>query len=297
MIDTIRLISHNQSIISQFDVSTLKDPVYSSSKHGIISKGYLKRMTISKTDRTITIYGSLPKYFFGDNIQTLTFQQIKEAISKLSDELNIDLTDFNVCRVDLSTNFEMNTKVATYLNYLSEKSCHERKPYKSGIMFTSPARTLLFYDKLKEAKIKDDSKNLLRYELQLKSIWKDKKFSKMKVKDLFNETYFKKLLQYWIDQYKSIKTKQEALDLDALPQMGATDLERTLCCFFLIQNSDSPHNLLRELSKRCGIKESTYYKMTDRVFSNGELYQPTRKYLEELDSKIAEFKENYFETS
>jgi len=220
MIDSIKLLSHNQSLISRFNVSILQNVVNSDSKFGITSTGYLKRMKISKTDRKITISGSLAKYFFGDNIQTLTFQQIQEAFNKLSDELSIDLTDFTVCRVDLATNFEMNYKVKSYLNYLSEKSRHERKPYKNGLMFTAKARTLLFYDKVEEAKLKEDSRNLLRYEMQLKSVSKDKKFSKMKVKDLFNESYFKKLLQYWFDQYKSIHTKQEVLDLDVLPQMG-----------------------------------------------------------------------------
>ena len=69
------------------------------------TSGSLDNLRVNINEMSVTIKGSLAKYYLGNNFQTLSQKTTSEAIEKLSDDLNLDINLCKVSRIDLSTNF------------------------------------------------------------------------------------------------------------------------------------------------------------------------------------------------
>jgi hypothetical protein len=58
----------------------------------------------------------LAKFYLPDNTYTLNCNQVREAIEKLSDTLNIDFSEAKITRLDVSANL-LKINIADYLTY------------------------------------------------------------------------------------------------------------------------------------------------------------------------------------
>lgn len=154
-------------------------------------------------DNRLKIEGSLPKYLFGSNIETLSRTDLIKAIDQLSLEAGIDADAARVYRLDLAATLQMPAPVATYLPILGYLPRFTRTQHDStGVTYASKQRSITFYDKGEEA---GEGKNLLRIELKFKKRLKAQLGQAVFLSDLHSESLFKGLVDRWGNQYKAIQ--------------------------------------------------------------------------------------------
>jgi hypothetical protein len=69
----------------------------------------------------LSIEGSLCKFYHGDNFRTLEFGEVKKAIEKIEDFLEIPLTHGIIERLDFATNLNLDRPVVQYMDSLSNR--------------------------------------------------------------------------------------------------------------------------------------------------------------------------------
>ena len=138
------------------------------------TSGSLDNLRVNINEMSVTIKGSLAKYYLGNNFQTLSQKTTSEAIEKLSDDLNLDVNLCKVSRIDLSTNFITTHEPNIYYDYLGNLKRFNRLENPHSIDYRQKSKKLLFYDKVMWAKqthslipLEFQSKNVLRYEMVL----------------------------------------------------------------------------------------------------------------------------------
>ncbi len=232
MIDTIK----GYIEINQYNSLYFKELLKDSTKK-ITKNGYTKTINLSNFFITISFNkkrkptklsfnGSLPKFYQGNNIYHLDWNQTKDAIEMLSDNVGIDISKAILTRVDFGINIPVNHFVFEYTSCLLSFPRLGTMRFKDSVSFFTDvnSRSIIFYDKIKEVnkarreiiyKLPDDifKKNILRYEIQLKRNLKNKfRLKQVKVKDLFRPTIQKKLIEYWYNSY--LKVEKISLDTD-----------------------------------------------------------------------------------
>jgi hypothetical protein len=133
----------------------------------------------------IWLTGSLAKFYFGNNIQTLSRSDTARAIDGLSDALGESIGRARVFRLDIGQTFEMNQAPAAYWREFLTPARTRRQDYRlESLTFCNKRRAVVFYDKQAETK-RTGSKpseragatestallsrsNLLRFEVQFK---------------------------------------------------------------------------------------------------------------------------------
>lgn len=131
--------------------------------------------TVTANSFGVFLNGSLAKYKLPSNAYTMTRRTTAEAVQELSDELHCDVGAAIVTRADFSTVFPTKRPPSDYYNGLLSLAHYKRLLTNTDTLyFRQNERTLVFYDKTKEAaakgaKIPESLRgcNLLRYELRL----------------------------------------------------------------------------------------------------------------------------------
>ncbi len=215
MYDTIHFWVHRADI--GFDPFLIKSFLLNITEkttiRGYSVSGNLDNFLIKITEGGISIKGSISKFYFGNNIQTLSLQQTKEAIQMLSDKLQLSLFQAKVTRIDIGAVLITKHAPATYFKYLGNKPRFERLlKTNNSLCYQTKKKILAFYDKFLEAKksgmkIPDEfkKKNLLRYELR----FSERLSSQLNEKAITGETlckqaFYSKLVQLWKNEYASI---------------------------------------------------------------------------------------------
>lgn len=161
--------------------------------------------------------GSLAKFYFGHNLSTLDPYTCKRAIEMLSDNLQVNISEATLTRIDFGANLCLEFPVANYISSLISYRNYPVYNHYTSKTFTSlsNSKTLCFYDKIKE--LKKDKKlfsqipteyqkqNILRYEMRLQ---KKLAYSLgMKIVTLNNLTmgnFHKHLAKLWFHSYKKV---------------------------------------------------------------------------------------------
>lgn len=232
--------------------------------------GKINNLNVSYNNQSIIIKGSLCKYYYGNNAETLTRETTKEAIEKLSDTLSFDVGLSDVTRIDWSTNVSTTLPPSAYYPYLGNLDRYERNPFKGSLYYKQCAKEIIFYDKVLEAKAKRmeipeefNNKHLFRYELRLlKSINKQLK-QYVKAKDLYKETTYQKVGSLWYKTYRDIEKRPNKKNIikDMSNSLNAKDLDKAL----IIQSLQSMgleelFNQLLNLKQRGLLDDRTYYR-------------------------------------
>ncbi len=225
MIDTIRgyiILEHKR--YSDFQ-HLFENEIKSIKKDGYtISFNLLNfRITIKfdEKNKPIKLYftGSLPKFYFGNNLAQLDWDTTKEAIQMLSDNLNVNIDDATLTRIDFGFNFILKHPIHRYTSCLVSYPRLINQRYAESISFISKSgsKSLKFYDKTKEIKNSHKTviqsipeiyhnQNVLRYEIQLLKLLKERlKLDTVQVKDLYDNTFQKRLMFLWLEGYQKVK--------------------------------------------------------------------------------------------
>ncbi|NLE03906.1 MAG: hypothetical protein GX638_03755, partial [Crenarchaeota archaeon] len=184
--------------------------------------GKLDNFSISVNERQIIIKdGSLCKWYLGNNFETLQRKDVQFAIEKLSDILHLPIHKATVKRIDVAQNFIMKYPVDVYYDQLGEKKYCKRVPViderntTEGLYYyqNNKKGLCLFYNKVKEQKIKRQPipdlykhQNVLRYEQRyIKSLSKTFNVEYITASMLYDENFYKNIIDVWGANYKAIK--------------------------------------------------------------------------------------------
>ncbi|MCX6155447.1 MAG: hypothetical protein NT007_14935 [Candidatus Kapabacteria bacterium] len=193
-----------------------------SSEDEVYYTGYIENLKIFVSKNCVKFYGnSLPKYFFGNNFDTMTRINVKDAFERISDTISLPLDKARITRIDVAHNMAMKYIPTIYLPNLGTCRHYERLPNESSLYYRNKKRQLIFYDKNQEAKDKKfpipilyQNSNYLRYEIRFEHrINKQLGKNEITVGNLYEENFYNKLNHVWFDNYENIyKIKKINLD-------------------------------------------------------------------------------------
>ncbi len=204
----------------------------------------LNNFGITIFDSHIFIRGSLCKYYYGDNLQTLKYKDVLKAIIRLKCDTGLPVHLFNISRIDVSDNIFTNYPVTQYLRIIEGIDRFEEEHYSSKGVFTGKyfhqsSKTVLLYDKYEECKYRkrafdkknfnngifkhinsntdvdpklteyfvQNSKKVFRYEFRLRrNLKKQLALSELQLRDLARRSVFKKLVRIWVKNFLRLQT-------------------------------------------------------------------------------------------
>ena len=260
-------------------------------------RGNAKNMVIRRNANSITVQGSLPKYQYGNNLQTLQRVDGKLIIDELSDLINTDLSKARLQRVDFSTNIITEHKPQYYYRFLGHLTRFYRHSDNSSLYYNQGCKKLLFYDKIKDAKAKQmpipkqyQNKNILRYEMRL--LKQVKKFFKRDVlaKDLIDKQLYNYLLDKWYEYYKEIEKQKSKINIMSNQITSPKDFDKQLL-IGLVQSLGYNHidDVIEQMKTKKVFHQREYYsrlkskyKRLSKVDINDE------DVISEIDMKIKE---------
>tara|TARA_R110002153_G_C13277421_1_gene493791 strand:+ start:707 stop:1630 length:924 start_codon:yes stop_codon:yes gene_type:complete len=265
------------------------------SEHKYYVRGKLKNMTVFLNEGSISVSGSLCKYFYGNNCETLSLTNTREALNQISADLSIDVHKARVSRIDFSTNIITDYTPTVYYPYLGELSKFERSEKPNSIYYNQEAKRLLFYDKIKEAKKKQmdippqfKGENLLRYELVLnRDVPRFLKHNGLYGKDLASEELYRQLLHLWHSYYKQIQKHSKTIKIMANNIKTPKDVETRIFNALVRKNPKEVQRFLKELKAQNVFEHKEYYSRLNSKIRNIHKTQVVENDLiDELSSKI-----------
>ena len=180
----------------------------------------IRQHKVNKTNpnKYINRINPIAKSYFGDNLHTLTRDETKYALEKLSDCLHVDINTAKITRLDVSTTLQTKRPPANYFRYLGEKPYFKRLEAVKDetLYYCNHQRQIILYDKTKEAisnnvPIPDilRNSNLLRYELRyIKRLNKQLNIDLAATK-LYNEDFYRSVIQNWYNEFmESLKERK-----------------------------------------------------------------------------------------
>lgn len=132
MYDTVGMFLENHSLKEDL-LENPKDMVYPDTGE-VRTFGNYKNLRVKLNGNNTSITGSLAKYYFGDNLQQLTRKDTERAIEKISDYLQLPVSEANIFRLDIGANFILDEPLYNYYTCLGnlsrfKKSLIANKPY------------------------------------------------------------------------------------------------------------------------------------------------------------------------
>ena len=283
------------SIEKLFEHCNNKSEHYNVKNDSSYVQGNLKNMRVTLNESSISVKGSLCKYFYGNNIDTLNLTNTREALNQISADLSIDIHKASVSRIDFSTNIVTDFTPTIYYPYLGQLSRFERYEQPNSIYYNQQAKRLLFYDKIEEAKNKGMTipkqhigDNLLRYELVLnKGISRYLKYNGLYVQDLGSEELFKKLLHLWYSYYQQIQKHSKKLNPMEDKIINPSTFKNEMYNALVRKNPDEFYKMVAELKAKKKFKHPEYYS---RINAEIRKIQKTQvvdnELMDELNKKI-----------
>ena len=176
--------------------------------------GYLGDLKITARPNSVRVSrGSLCKWHFGDNYQTLDRRGAQVAIEHLSDILHLPMAEADVTRLDFGPNLIMKHPVSAYLGHLGALRYYKRNEASDGLYYLGYGKGLSFYDKNRERASAGEpipglyaGRDVLRYEIRYtERIPKQLNRPYVTAADLYDRTFFDEMLHRWRDIYKAIQ--------------------------------------------------------------------------------------------
>src|SRR5690606_13643925 len=123
--------------------------------------------------KTICINGSLPKFYYGDNVRSITPDKLNDVLLQLNDELGIPILKGDLTRIDVAESFPVKGSLLNYTNCLIETPNYYSSRDVHGIRYSKNNIVLAFYDKssesIKSGEYYHYTEKVLRIELRLTS--------------------------------------------------------------------------------------------------------------------------------
>jgi hypothetical protein len=259
--------------------------------------GKAKNMVIRRNANSITVQGSLPKYQYGNNLQTLQRADTGLIIEELSDLISTDLSKARLQRVDFSTNIITEHKPQYYYRFLGHLTRFYRHSDNSSLYYNQGCKKLLFYDKIKDAKAKQmpipkqyQNKNVLRYEMRL--LKQVKKFFKRDVlaNDLINKQLYNYLLDKWYEYYKEIEKQKSKINIMSNQITSPKDFDKQLL-IGLVQSLGYSHidDVIEQMKTMKVFNQKEYYsRLKSKYRRLSKVDISDEDVISEIDMKINE---------
>ena len=283
------------SVEKLFEHCNNKSEHYNVKNDSSYVQGDLRNMKVTLNEASISVKGSLCKYFYGNNIDTLNITNTREALAQISTDLSIDINKASVSRIDFSTNIKTNYTPTAYYPYLGTLTRFERFELPNSIYYNQEAKRLLFYDKIKEAKKKQMSipkqhigDNLLRYELVInRDVPRYLKYNGLYVQDLGTEELFRKLLHLWYSYYQQIQKHSKHYKI--MPENIKTPKNawNELLEELVRLNPEQVDHFSKQIKEKQLFKHKEYYsRFNARIRKIHQTKVVKNDLIEELSSKI-----------
>lgn len=269
----------------------------------IWSTGSIDNMKVTVSMAGVSVKGSLAKFYLPDNTYTLNRNLVKDAISKLSDALHLDLMKANVTRLDLSTNFIMQNEVTRYFDVLGACTHFNRVQATNNTLYYHNAgrqqkKAMIFYNKARETASRDielpgvfKGANLLRYE----SRWNTRlpqqlKEAEVKGCTLYDRQFYGKVVSLWADGYFKID-KKKTIKMDVMDNIRTVSDAANFVCAVALQRlqHDEVQSIMEELKERNVFADRKYYtRLRDKIkdITGKATITETSDLVKELDSEV-----------
>jgi hypothetical protein len=241
------------------------------------------------------IEGSLPKFYFGNNFQTLDISTTQKAVESVSAVVGFDISEADIYKLHIAGNISVDEDCRYYYHMLDYLGHHDKMERHNGVYFTNHNRSLAFYDKIKENKgflenIPKDllAGNLLRYEARIHKNLKTRlNHEKPKVKDLYNIEFYNKAIKYWYEQYLNIQKMKPIISLKQ--PMTSKEFQNALISNS-VQNFGGIHKMMNLIKTQNKLsKEPTHLFRSKReklISLSKERREDDYSGIRELDTKI-----------
>lgn len=298
MYDTVTL--WKQSSSSQLkELQELSDSIEKkSSRTGeVYHKGRFRNFDCMINQSGLLLRGSLPRYYFGDNIHLLSRKETGQAIEKLSDELGLNFEQAKVFRLDIGLNMVMNYPCSSYYGFIGDSRYYKKAIYgNESIVFTSKIRSKLLYDKIKEYNYKSlpvpsifEGKNILRYELRFTKRLKNQFHLKesLRAGQLSDESFYMAAIDRLKEEYHNIEKIQRLSPMQAeLPKKPKDFDEYFAALGIQFLGLSGALELLNQ--SRPYLDKQQYYRARNRIkrLASNRKFTDEPEQIRELTSKI-----------
>ena len=268
-----------------------------SENYGCSITGNIDNIKVKITENNLRTYGSLSKFFVGNNQYTMTCSDSKLAVEKLCDTLHLPMDKANANRIDFTDNLNMSQTPPTYYPFLGEKTHSRRNQADNGLYYNGAKQTQLFYGKEAEQKRKRIkvipeliNSCSLRYEYRLiKQLNKQLNMYKVDLGSFHKPDFYNLLLEKWKEEYFKIKKINKLMS--KLTLTGSVKNDMDLMFAMMMKDNDSYLPLLDIVtqSQKGGVitkEQSKRYKDKFRGLNNiGDF---DNSLIDELDKKVLE---------
>lgn len=261
--------------------------------------GKLQNLTVKVDSRGVSISGSFPKFFHGNNLDVISLGEVRDVLAHLSDTLHLPISDARVFRLDIGANIFPAKPVREYLALFGKCGRVERTARHNGRQLTyetaGHVRTLSFYDKLSEMahskQVVPDglpSPYCLRYEVQFfKRLQKQFGVAQVSASLLTQPEFYFARVKQWRDLYFNIDKVRE-LRLSSVVRNGK-DFAQTLAATKLRELSELELFAMLEAGKADRTKRNNQLiRNKMKQLASAESITADSELIRELDAKITE---------
>jgi len=171
-----------------------------------------KNYSFSLSRKYLKANGSLTKLYHGNNLQNLKFSQVQDVLLQFESLFEIPFDKAIVTRVDLAACMFMDNPTHLYLDLLTTPSNYKPIIRNTSKQFENSQRTLVFYDKVAEARSKDvvcykkyKNEHVLKFELRYESdLATNLGLRDTTFKNFYNPEVYKTLVNKWYQGYKDV---------------------------------------------------------------------------------------------
>ena len=178
---------------------------------------------------------SLCKYYYGINMHDFPLEDVRKAIERIGEDLNIPMDKVIVTRLDLAMDLELQRSPIEYFNRMLDLPYFRCHSYSTGITFQTAEKELLFYDKGKEQG--SNNKNIARCEFRIKKVRRCFGGS-VTASMLYDPSFWNDLLDRFLSCYSKVKVSKESLPLDKIN--GIKILKDCALCDYVNRNGFDP---------------------------------------------------------
>ncbi|MCH8941604.1 MAG: hypothetical protein IIA48_04080 [Bacteroidetes bacterium] len=305
MYDTLGLYIENRNSLNCLSLLSNQTETVITETGEVINRGNLKNLRIKVRGEALSIQGSLPKFYLGNNLQLLTRKDTQLAIEELSDELYLPIKESRVFRFDIGATFMMNESLQSYYSCLGNHPRLKRSEIANNksLLYKSCNKSLLFYDKGKELKrtgykIQEpyNRKLLLRYEMQFtKKIPYSFKIQELKAENLFNENFYINAINKWHSYYNAIhKNKRLKFNSEVIKMLNVKTLRKHLELIGLKSiGEDEFLQMLENSRDKFSRLQLSRLKRNIKELSHQPELTEDNESIKELDSKVLRMAKYY----
>jgi hypothetical protein len=266
--------------------------------------GHAGNLRVGISEHGVSITGSLPKFYTGTNLHTLSRSDCRRAFEMMADTLHLPVQRAKVSRVDVGLNLLTDHKPELYYPYFGQSRYYTRLTQPKSITYQNNLRSVKAYNKIAESKSKGvvipevyAGKNLLRFEVcYMQRLSKQFKQAFITPDTLTEEGFYIGLIDRWCKEYEAIqKTRLVNMDTskirspkDYLKQVIALTIQEKGLDTFLHHV-----DLLRE--QNTFDKPEYYSRLRSEIKklsgANGTAEEP--ELIQELNKKVGRAKQHY----